>query len=173
MKLLLTIKEQDVTPNAKTADNSKFRKRKAVRAVVQDENGGIHLLKVGLHNYHKLPGGGIEDGEGIKDALVRELLEEIGCKAEVIDEVGSIVEYRDQFKLIQTSYCYLAKQVGRQKDPLFTEHEISEGFRGVKAKNIDEAIMILEQDKPNNYEGCFIKIRDSKLLKSARELLKQ
>ncbi len=171
MKLLLTVKEQDVTPNATIVDNSRFSKRKAARAVVLDKNDGVHLLKVGLHNYHKLPGGGIEDGEDINTALARELIEEIGCKAEVIGKVGSIIEYRDQFKLIQTSYCFLTKQLGSQGESSLDDGEIAEMFKEVKARNIDEAIKILEQDRPDNYEGRFIKIRDVAFLKAAKELL--
>ena len=171
MKTLKVIKEQDIVPSAPPVDRSEFQTRNVARAIVLNENNGVYLLKVSLHNYHKLPGGGVDRGEDIKSALARECMEEIGCEVDIIKDVGKIVEYLDGFRLIQTSYCFLAKHVGRQVASSLEKGEIAEGFVQVKAKNIDEAIRLLEQDQPDNYEGHFIKIRDTALLKAAKELL--
>lgn len=170
MKRILTIQEQDISPEAPTVDNSNFRKREAARAVVSDSDGRVALLRVGLHGYHKLPGGGVDEGEDVPTALERELLEEIGCKAEITGEVGEIIEYRDQFEMVQTSYCFTANQVGEKGKPDFTEKELKEQFSIVWANDIDEAITILENDEPTNYEGKFIKVRDLALLQAAKEL---
>lgn len=169
MNKILTIHEQDIVSDAPIADTANFRTREASRAVVSDSAGKVALLRVGLYDYHKLPGGGIDEGEDIPTALERELLEEIGCKAEVTGEVGEIVEYRDQFELVQTSYCFTATQVGEKGDPDFTDKELREQFSIVWADNIDSAITLLEQDEPTNYEGKFIKVRDLALLQAARQ----
>ena len=169
MKNILTIHEQDIVPEAPIIDTGNFRKREAARAVVSDSAGKIALLRVGLYDYHKLPGGGIDEGEDIPIALERELLEEIGCKAEVTGEVGEIIEYRNQFELEQTSYCFTATQTGEKGEPDFTEKELREQFSIVWTDNIDGAIALLEQDKPTNYEGKFIQKRDLALLKTAKE----
>lgn len=169
MKNILTIHEQDIIPEAPVINTANFRKREAARAVVSDNAGKIALLRVGLYDYHKLPGGGIDEGEDIPAALERELLEEIGCKAEVTGEVGEIIEYRDQFDLEQTSYCFTATQIGEKGDPDFTEKELREQFSIVWAENIDSAIALLEQDNPANYEGKFIQKRDLALLRAAKE----
>ncbi len=169
MRNILTINEQDITPEAPAIDTSNFRKREAARAVVSDNAGKVALLRVGLYDYHKLPGGGVDEGEDIPTALERELLEEIGCSAEVTGEVGEIVEYRDQFELVQTSYCFIAKQVGKKGEPDFTDKELREQFSIVWAEDIDRAISLLEQDEPTNYEGKFIKVRDLALLQAAKE----
>ncbi len=172
MKNLLTIREQDIVPDAPVVDTANFRKREASRAIVYDSEDRVALLRVGLHDYHKLPGGGIDEGEDIPTALERELLEEIGCKAEVTGEVGKIVEYRDQFELVQTSYCFTATQVGEKGEPDFTEKELREQFSIVWADDIDSAIALLQQDEPTYYEGKFIKVRDLTLLKAAKEINK-
>lgn len=168
MKNILTIHEQDIVPEAPVIDTGNFRKREAARAVVSDNAGKIALLRVGLYDYHKLPGGGIDEGEDIPTALERELLEEIGCKAEVTGEVGEIVEYRDQFELEQISYCFVATQIGEKGEPDFTEKELREQFSIVWTDNIDSAIALLEQDKPTNYEGKFIQRRDLALLRATK-----
>ncbi|MCA9347948.1 NUDIX domain-containing protein [Candidatus Saccharibacteria bacterium] len=172
MKNILTIREQDIVPGAPVVDAGNFRTREAARAVVPDGAGKVALLRVGLYGYHKLPGGGIDEGEDVPTALERELLEEIGCKAEVAGEVGEIVEYRDQFEMVQTSFCFIANQVGEKGEPDFTEKELREQFSIVWANDIDEAITLLESDEPTNYEGKFIRVRDLALLRAAKELAK-
>lgn len=171
MKNLLTIKEQDILPDSPAVDTSAFRKRGAARAVLLDDSGQVYLLNVSKHGYHKLPGGGIDDGEDIKQALERELMEEVGCKAEILAELGTVIEYRnyDDGGLEQTSYCYLAKQVGEQVASALEEGELAEGMFEVKAKSIDDAIALLSQDKPDNLEGKFIQKRDIAFLQSAKE----
>ena len=55
-------------------DKSNIRLREAVRAIVL-RNGKIAILYVSKENYHKLPGGGIEQGENLQEALEREIME--------------------------------------------------------------------------------------------------
>ena len=173
MKNLLTIKEQDIVSGSPNIDVSDFRKRGAARAVLLDSSNQVYLMNVSLHSYHKLPGGGIDEGESIIQALERELLEEVGCKAEIVAELGTVVEYRnyDDGGLEQTSYCYLARQTGDQVASALEDGELAEGMIEVKAKNIDEAITLLTNDKPDNLEGKFIQKRDLAFLKAAKEQL--
>jgi 8-oxo-dGTP diphosphatase len=171
MKLLLTMTEKDIHPKSDIVKSANYKTRRAARAVVKNSRNQVALLKVGSHNYHKLPGGGVEKGEDLAVALERELLEEIGCKADVAAEVGKIVEYRDRWGLEQTSYCYLAAQVGSQQPTAFTDEERAEGFKVVWADTIDAAIYLLEQDHPDNYDGLFIQLRDLTFLRVAKQLL--
>lgn len=171
MKNLLTIKEQDILPDSPAVDISTFRKRGAARAVLLDDSGEVYLLNVSKHGYHKLPGGGIDKGEAVKQSMERELMEEVGCKAEILAELGTVIEYRnyDDGGLEQTSYCYLAKQVGEQFASALEESELAEGMFEVKAKSIDDAIALLSKDKPDNIEGKFIQKRDLAFLRAAKE----
>jgi len=130
----------------------------------------IGILYVSKYNYHKLPGGGLDGDEVIKEALKRECLEEIGCGVEIFGELGEIIEYRDKWSLKQHSYCYLANVVGEKGDPDFTQKEIDNGFE-IKWVSLDEAIKLLEEDKPEGYEGGFIQIRDRSFLKEAKHFL--
>ena len=167
MNTILTITHQDFFPDSPRLDTDTFRIREAARAVVVDENGRVALLKVGKHSYHKLPGGGIDEGEDKIEALSREFIEEIGCDANVIAGLGAIVELRDKWELKQTSYCYLAKQFGPISEPEFTPEEIADGFSVVWVDSVDIAITLLENDRPTNYEGLFIQKRDLTLLNHA------
>lgn len=171
MKTLLTIKEQDINPSSPVVDSSGFKERKAARAVLLDKEGQVYLLNVGKYSFHKLPGGGIKKDEGIIEALKRELLEEVGCKAEIITEIGSVIEYKKFAGKKQTSYCYLARQVGEQVESALEESELEDGMSEVKAKNIDEAIQLVQNDAPQNMDGVFIKKRDLAILEATKEML--
>lgn len=154
-----------------------FKIREAARAVVFDDKGFTPLLFVSKHNYHKLPGGGIEEGEDKMEGLRRELLEETGCEIEVEKEIGQIIEYRSAIKfnwrdnLKQTSYCYLGKITKKNNLPNFDKGEIAEGFK-LGWYSLDEALQTLENDKPDSYGGSFIQSRDITFLKKAKEMLR-
>jgi 8-oxo-dGTP diphosphatase len=57
--------------NASDEEVKKFKVREAARAIVYDKDGNIAILNVSKQKYHKLPGGGIEEGEDIQSALKR------------------------------------------------------------------------------------------------------
>lgn len=78
MKLLTTLRAEDVEPDAPTFDYTSFKPRTAVRAIVFDEDK-IALIHVKEHDYYMLPGGGVEN-EDIATELHREILEELGCE---------------------------------------------------------------------------------------------
>jgi 8-oxo-dGTP pyrophosphatase MutT (NUDIX family) len=166
MKLIKIIQFKELKPE----DIEKFEVRRAARAVVFDNDKNIGILYVSKYKYHKLPGGGLEGDESIEEALRRECLEEVGCNIQTFGELGEVVEYRDQWSLKQHSYCYLANMVGDKGEPDFTQKEINNGFE-IKWVSLKEAIKLLENDKPEGYEGAFIQIRDISFLKEAESFL--
>jgi len=170
MKLLKTIKIQDFGLKPKDKPLS-FGVRKTARAVLINENNEVYLLNVHTKGYHKLPGGGIDQDEDHEQALLREIMEETGCKAEIQEELGRIVEIRDFFNTEQTSFCYIAKQFGSMVEQKLDKYEIDEGHDLVISKSIDEAIKILENDTPSDIEGKFILKRDLTLLRAAKKIM--
>lgn len=78
MKILLTLNDKPDTPL-----DEAWKKREAARAVLLDDDGHIPLLYVSNLNYHKLPGGGIDEGEDKMQGLARECLEEVGSEVEI------------------------------------------------------------------------------------------
>ncbi|MDO8661168.1 MAG: NUDIX domain-containing protein, partial [Candidatus Woesearchaeota archaeon] len=137
MKLLATICFDKILDDA---EQETYSKRNAVRAVLINEKKKIALLYLQKYNYHKLPGGGIEKAEKQEQALIREIKEETGCSAEIIAELGFIIELRTNIKQRQHSYCYLAK-VLTKTSPEFTIEEKEAGMK-LKWVLIDEAIRL-------------------------------
>jgi len=163
MELLKEIKDKELPE-----DESTLKIREASRAILFDENGLIPLLFVSKYNYHKLPGGGIDEGEDRHQALARECLEEVGSEIEVNGEVGKIIEFRSKWDFKQISYCYYGKIVSKGR-PDFTEKELSQEFKIVRL-SLKDAVFKVENDKPKNYEGFFIQKRDLTFLKRVKQM---
>ncbi len=161
MKLLKTIHEKDL---GLESTKEITRERKASRAILFNKDK-IALLNVQKHHYHKLPGGGIKEGEDINKALQREVLEETGCTFNIKDDVGKTIELKNQVHIKQTSYCFTADVKEIKQEPEFTEKEKAQNFKLIWVP-IKEAIKLLEDDKPDNYLGKFIRTRDLVFLKA-------
>ncbi|HSX31398.1 MAG TPA: NUDIX domain-containing protein [Candidatus Saccharimonadales bacterium] len=170
MHTLLTLRDSDVFPGSQNNDPSGFSLRRAARAVILNHKDQVALLKVGKWYYHKLPGGGVEASEDMQLALERELLEEVGCRAEIVQEVGEIIEFQNEASKKQISHCWLARQIGDATEPSFTSKEQREGFAVVWADDIASAIALLSHDKPTDYTGNFIRQRDLRFLEAAKAL---
>jgi len=167
MKLLLELRDKDIGAISK---KSIMKERAASRAILMN-NGKIALMNVTKHSYHKLPGGGIEKGEDKKRALKRECQEEVGSEIEILDEIGSIVEYRKIFKLKQISYCYLAKLKGNKGNPSFTDEEVEGNFEPVWL-SLEDALQAISKNVATSIEGsAYIVPRDTVFLEESRKYL--
>ena len=136
-------------------------------------DGKMAILYVSKWNYHKLPGGGVEDGEEVMTAFKREVREETGCDCMVLDDQAKnpvIVEYRDEFKLCQINHLLAARIVGEPKEVAFTGDEIEEGFKLLWV-SLDQIDAVLQGDNPTNYEGKFIQKRDRAIIDFYKDLI--
>lgn len=78
-----------------------------VIGIVFDNSGRVLLQKRRDVPIWSLPGGGIEKGESLEEATIREIEEETGIKSKVIRQIG---EYT--FKSGQINYFFECKQIG-------------------------------------------------------------
>ena len=104
-----------------------------IKAVIQQE-GRVLVLKDPRFNGVDLPGGKIDEGEGIEQALKRELWEELGLKNFKQKELLHIFERKD-YKGENTSLmlAYYLVEAKIDKIKLSSEHN---GYEWVSAKDL-------------------------------------
>ena len=90
----------------------------SVTAAARDEQGRLLLIHKIDNDYWALPGGGMDLGESIAEAAVRETLEETGIEIEVTGLVGiytdpgHVMAYDDGEVRQEFSVCFHARPVG-------------------------------------------------------------
>jgi ADP-ribose pyrophosphatase YjhB (NUDIX family) len=141
-----------------------YRLRKSARAILFNQDGKMAAQYLENCMYHKLPGGGVDPGETLEIAAIREVLEEVGCACEIVSEIGMTIEYRNKYNLMHISYCFVATVVGEIGSPTLEPGEVEEG-QVTKWVDPDELFESMQADKPNNYEGYFILEREKSFLK--------
>jgi mutator protein MutT len=68
--------------------HGRIGRRTTACAVVLNSDGRVLLQRRADHDVWALPGGAVEGGETIADAVVREVEEETGCRTEVVRLTG-------------------------------------------------------------------------------------
>ncbi len=169
MCMLIKITDEDIGEVSKDMNNPRLRL--GARGIVIREDGKIAIFNKSNKNEYKLPGGGIEDDENPEEAFKREVLEETGCKVEIINKLGTTEEYKtlDNFK--QISYIFVGKVVEDTKQLNVTQKEKDEGAKLIwetpenALKVITESYDKLVASKYESvYHTRFIVIRDRKIL---------
>lgn len=101
----------------------------SVTAIVQDAEGRILMVHKTDNDLWALPGGGMDIGESMPDAVVREVKEETGLDVEVTGIVGiysnpkHVIAYDDGEVRQQCSVCFTTRLLGGD---LRTSSETSE-----------------------------------------------
>ncbi len=154
--------------NATDEEEKIFGIRDTARAVIFDERDNVALMKSSLYGFYKIPGGGVDEGETVIEALHRECMEEAGVEIEIWSELGLIKEVRKMYEKVQNSYCYVAHTKGEKKQSQLTKSEQSAGL-GVIWVSLDEAIRLVECVESFDQGGEYRRDRELTILRAAQE----
>lgn len=145
-----------------------------VRVLLFNEVGNICVIRSAKYGYIQVPGGGIEDGESLEQALRREAREETGFEIRKIEPLGYLCENRESIQNKHNwkrsiTFAFTAKtekEVGTD----YTDDEVTEGFEPLWA-NIDEVLSIFNnaEGRIASYSGNFSNRRDLILVKSLKQ----
>ena len=170
MKYIKKITDEDFNLKSIPFDNP--RHRYASRGIVLNNDGKVAILNKKNKNEYKLVGGGIEFNECPKDAFIREVYEETGCRISIMDELGVIEEEKSLDNFKQTSYIYVAKVINNTGKLHLTQKEMDEGAV-LLWLDINDALFLIKESLnniiaskyENLYHSRFIVKRDYEILK--------
>jgi len=172
MTLIGIANDTDAKNGKLPGDFASWYGRVAVRAVLFDNKQRIALMHIGKRDFYKLPGGGVEEEEDLKSAFVREVEEETGYISKATGDIGMFVEKREEEKMLQVSFCYLAV-VEKKGEVNLTESEADEQFSVVWVDSIDEAIRLLSSSTSQEYDDQYMRVRDTEILKAAKAIFQK
>ena len=127
MRTILVMDEKNYT------DDMPVLERVGVRAIIRRD--GLLAMQQSAAGEYKIPGGGVDKGETLEEALAREVREETGLvvKPETMQELGEIIDmHRDIFdpgvKYVARSLHYLCDVEDEMVETSMTESEVRKGF---------------------------------------------
>lgn len=145
--------------------------RMASRGIIVNDEGKIAVIYKKNKNEYKLPGGGIEDGENVKEAFKRECEEEIASQVEITNFIGTTEEYKSQENFKQLSFVFEGKKIIELNNTNFTEQEKNEGTSYMWLDKLDAlekmrcSLKSLRSSEYDNvYRTRFMVLRDIKIL---------
>ena len=164
MKLLEEISEATLGLGESEQFREQYELRKSARAILLKEDGTMAVQYLENYTFHKLPGGGFNQGETVEEALRREIKEEVGCALKIEWPIGMAIEYRNKYKMIHISYCFAAAVDGPIGETTLEQAEIDEGMKTIWITP-EEMLERVQRDKPSKFEGHFILRREEAFLR--------
>ena len=154
MKILAEISDHTLGIGPEETLKTQYELRKSARVILLNANGEIAVQHLQNYKFYKLPGGGVDTGESIEQAAIREVQEEVGCDCEITRPIGMVIEYREKYKLIHISYCFVAKVVSPITAPAFEEDEIKAGQANIWITP-NKVLELVKNGERTNYESHF------------------
>ena len=149
--------------------------RQIVRAVVFDDCGCFYFVRAvrdddfGKATLIETSGGGVESGEDLNTAIIRELKEELGVDARILCKIGVIEDYYNLIHRHNINNYYLCRAV-EFGDKNLTKDEVESFHLSTLALSYDEAIREYEK-RADTPLGRLIARRELPVLRQAKNIL--
>ena len=169
MRLLKSTVHNDIAQLTANELTTKSFHRQAARGIIIKGEAILMLYTERYHDY-SIPGGGVDEGEDIRQGLIRELEEETGAhNINIVAEFGRYEEfrpwYKDNFDFVHMeSFCFVCTIDETLKETRLEAHEIQNGMRPVWI-NIHDAIRHNEHTMAHSEKKGMSIERETYLLK--------
>lgn len=149
--------------------------RPSARAIIFKNDNKIALVYSKKEKYYKFPGGGIHKDEDKKEALIREVREEVGLIVipESICEFGSVMRRQKSnvsphtiFE--QENFYYTCKTKNEIIEQNLDNYEAEAGFI-LRFVDLDEAISVNSAYKSEDYFNEIMIMRETKILQMLKD----
>ncbi|MGM9857977.1 MAG: NUDIX domain-containing protein [Bacilli bacterium] len=148
--------------------------RNIARAIVLNERNEIALIHVsgndifGYRDYFETPGGGVNKNESLEQAVIREILEEIGYKCTIKNEIGWVKDFYNLIHRENHSYYFLLKVI--EKETQHLEEYEKTMFKEIVWVSIEDAISLYKK-MPNYGVSKLVKQRELPILNLVKLML--
>lgn len=133
--------------------------RRTSRAILINEENKYAVMYAKKFNLHSLPGGGIDNGENERSALIRELFEETGCVCDSVEPLGVVSENRFHADFTSLSYYFVVHTKTKQTVLHLTDSEIENGTI-LKWCSFDELYSLIKDIVHETNQRKFLQARD-------------
>ncbi|MDO4866768.1 MAG: NUDIX hydrolase [Clostridia bacterium] len=147
--------------------------RMIVRAIVADDAGNYYFVRAvrddefGAATLIETSGGGVEPGEDLREAIRRELREELGAEVEILGKIGVVSDYYNLIHRHNVNHYFLcrAKSFGNRH---LTEDEKDKFHLSTLKLSFEDAAAEYER-RACTPLGRLIANRELPILKRAKE----
>ena len=149
--------------------------RRIARAIVFDDEGYFYFVRVerdddfGKATLIETAGGGVEAGEALHEAILRELKEELGVGAQILGRIGVVSDYYNLIHRHNLNHYFLCRALCFGENHL-TKDEIESFHLSALKLTYEEAVAEYEKRRCTPL-GRLIASREVPILHRAREML--
>ena len=149
--------------------------RVIARAIVYDDEGYFYFVRAerddlfGKATLIETSGGGVECGEELNDAILRELREELGANAEIICKLGVVSDYYNLIHRHNVNNFFLCRAISFGEKHLMQD-EIEYFHLSTLKMTYDEAVAEYERCSSTKL-GRVIANRELPILKMAKRVI--
>ena len=149
--------------------------RNVVRAIVFDDTGAFYFVRAerdddfGKATLIETSGGGVEAGEVLQVAILRELREELGAEVEILCKIGVVSDYYNLIHRHNINHYFLCKAVSFGEKCL-TQDELESLHLSTLKLSYEEAVAEYEKRRCTPL-GRLIANRELPVLRQAKEMI--